>query len=52
MKIRVINKIFVERSKSLGIVVILQRVSLIRPAPGQPPQVRKEARVTGCSGAI
>jgi hypothetical protein len=30
----------------------LQRVSLIRPAPAELPQVRKEARVGGCSGAI
>ena len=28
------------------------RVSLIRPAPAELPQVRKEARVGGCSGAI
>ena len=29
------------------IFVLLQRVSLIRPAPGELPQVRKEARVAG-----
>ena len=28
------------------------RVSLIRPAPVKSPQVRKEARVNGCSGAM
>jgi len=28
------------------------RASLIRPAPGELPQVRNEARVAGCSGAM
>ena len=32
--------------------VSLQWVSLIRPAPIELPQVRNEARVDGCSGAI
>jgi hypothetical protein len=30
----------------------LQRVSLVRPAPEELPQVRNEARVFGCSGAM
>jgi hypothetical protein len=30
----------------------LRRVSLIRPAPAEPPQDRKVARVSSCSGAI
>ena len=34
------------------IILPLQWVSLIRPAPAESPQVRKEARVGGCSGAI
>jgi hypothetical protein len=33
-------------------VVLLQRVSLIRPAPAELPQDRKVARVGSCSGAI
>jgi hypothetical protein len=33
-------------------LLILHRVSLIRPAPAELPQVWKEARVGGCSGAI
>jgi len=37
---------------NLNIFVVLQRVSLIRPAPVELPQVRKEARVDGCSGAM
>ncbi len=32
--------------------LLLQRVSLIRPAPTEIPQDRKVARVGGCSGAI
>jgi len=32
--------------------VILQRVSLIRPAPVELPQIRNKARVDGCSGAM
>ena len=28
------------------------RASLTRPAPAELPQVRKEARVGGCSGAM
>jgi len=38
--------------KRLGVLLLLRRVSLIRPAPAESPQVRKEARVGGCSGAI
>jgi len=30
----------------------LCRVSLVRPAPAEPPQDRKVARVGGCSGAM
>ena len=33
-------------------LVLLQRVSLIRPAPAELPQDRKIARVGSCSGAI
>jgi hypothetical protein len=33
-------------------VVLLLRVSLIRPAPAELPQDRKVARVGSCSGAI
>lgn len=36
----------------LTFFVFLQRVSLIRPAPIELPQVRNEARVDGCSGAM
>ena len=38
--------------KKALIVLSLQWVSLIRSAPVELPQVRKEARVDGCSGAI
>jgi len=33
-------------------LVLLCRVSLIRPAPAELPQDRKVARVGSCSGAI
>jgi len=32
--------------------VLLQRVSLVRPAPAELPQDGNVARVSGCSGAI
>ncbi len=38
--------------RKLTFFVLLQRVSLIRSAPIELPQVRNEARVGGCSGAI
>jgi len=36
----------------IKVIVLHRRASLIRPAPAESPQVRKEARVGGCSGAI
>ncbi len=46
------NKNFIFGIARLIFFVFLQRVSLIRPAPIELPQVRNEARVDGCSGAI
>lgn len=45
-------KIFMKLAEKAYKFVFLQGVSLIRPAPVQLPQVRKEARVQRLSGAI
>ena len=49
------KKAFMEKDFFLAapiILVLLQRVSLVRPAPAELPQDRKVARVGGRSGAI
>jgi hypothetical protein len=46
------SQFFISFKRKNLIVLIFAPAGLTRPAPAQPPQGRKAARISGCSGAM